>query len=85
MWNLNWLFLPNSSFDGELTSLQIKNMELSLPSTIKNVILKLDTSEKLPQGTGCYIKFNTNKIFYDKEHKILQIRSIIPAACYLQR
>ena len=65
-----------SSFNGELTFYKIKKKDLFLPATIKDGILKLDTNADLPQGTGQYVKFDTNNIFYDKKHKILQIGSI---------
>lgn len=66
-----------SSFNGELTYLKIKTANLFLPKTIKNAILKLDTNENLVTGTGSYIEFKINDIFYDKEQKILQIGRII--------
>lgn len=67
-----------SSFDGELTNGQIKILKLKLPNTIKEAILTLDTEDKLYQGTGSYIEFNTRNIIYDKEQKILQIGDINP-------
>lgn len=65
-----------SSFDGELINKQIKVVKLKFPTRIKNVILTLDTEDKLYPGTGSYIKFNTRNILYDKEQKILQIGDI---------
>ncbi len=68
-----------SSFNGELTYLKIKTANLFLPKTIKNTILKLDTNDNLVAGTGSYLEFNKNDVFYDKEHKILQIGKIFDA------
>lgn len=65
-----------SSFDGELVLNKIKFLKIKSPLTVKDVILILDTNEKLYPGTGSYIKFNTSKIIYDKEQKILQIGEI---------
>lgn len=65
-----------SSFDGELASNKIKILKLKLPTIIKDVILTLNTEDKLYPGTGSYIEFNTSNIIYDKEQKILQIGDI---------
>lgn len=65
-----------SSFDGELTNTKIKFLQLKLPTIIRDVILTLDTEDKLYPGTGSYIEFNTSKIIYDKEQRILQIGDI---------
>ena len=65
-----------SSFDGELLNKQIKVVKLKFPTIIKNVILTLDTEDKLYPGTGSYIKFNARNVLYDKEQKILQIGDI---------
>lgn len=65
-----------SSFDGELTNKQIQISKLDLPTTIKDAVLTLDTSDELYPGTGSYIKFDTKNIIYDKEQKVLQIGNI---------
>jgi len=65
-----------SSFDGVLTNKKIKILKLQLPTVIKNAILTLNTDEQLHPGTGSYIEFNTSKIVYDKDQKILQIGDI---------
>ncbi len=65
-----------SAFDGELTKNKIKILKLKLPTIVKNAILTLNTDEQLYPGTGSYIEFNTNDIFYDKGRKILQIGDI---------
>lgn len=65
-----------SAFEGELTNQEIKVLKLKLPAIIKEVILTLHTDDKLYQGTGSYIEFNTKNITYDKEQNILQIGDI---------
>lgn len=65
-----------SSFDGEFTINKIKFLKIKFPTIIKDVILILDTNDKLYSGTGSYIEFNTCNIVYDKDQKILQIGDI---------
>jgi len=64
------------SFEGELTNKMIKILKLKLPTIVKNAILTLNTNDKLEQGTGCYIEFNTRNVVYDRDQKILQIGEI---------
>ena len=67
-----------SAFDGDIVCSQLKPVKLQLPTTVKDVILSVDTQDNLEKGCGGYIKFNTSKIFYDKKNKILQIGDINP-------
>ena len=67
-----------SAFEGDLNIDSLKFIKLELPQNILNAILSLDTNDELQQGSGGYIRFDTTKICYDKEKKILQIGNINP-------
>jgi len=65
-----------ASFEGDLFFNKIKYTKLQMPDKIKDVILGLDTQDYLLSGSGGYIKFDAQDIFYDRDKKILQIGKI---------
>ena len=67
-----------SAFEGDLNINSIKFIKIQFPNNIINAILSLDTQDDLQQGCGGYIHFDTSKIYYDEEQKILQIGDLEP-------
>lgn len=67
------------SFEGDLNVGSLKFIKLKLPNNIVNAILSLDTKDTLNKGCGGYIRFDTSKVYYDKEQKVLQIGNLNPS------
>lgn len=61
------------AFEGDIVEKKLHHADLKFPSTIKDVVLFIDTKERMESGCGSYVKFEEDKLFYDKQQKLLQI------------
>lgn len=64
------------AFEGDIIEKKLHFANLIIPQKIKDVVLCVDTKENMESGCGSYLKFEEDKLFYDKQQKLLQIGSI---------
>lgn len=61
------------AFEGDVNESKLIIANLEIPQKINNAVLRINTKENLEAGCGSYVKFASDKLFYDKEHELLQL------------
>ncbi len=64
------------AFEGDFVEKKLHFANIIIPQKLKDVVLCVDTNENMESGCGSYVKFEEDKLFYDKQQKLLQIGSI---------